>query len=214
MEEERQPQRTWIRTVGMLIQFASVIAVLALAVYCNKQGYKDYLHYDSAKRILLPPKDFERMSFTIFWIGFAGGILVIGYEILRAGETISKVIGTIVAVIAFVLTIYANAFIASAMFVNEGLGFQPTYEADIQGDEGLLIVRAKEWQTVQVYYVFLYDDMPNEATWVDGYDPKEGDRIYKVLPGPNGFGREKEVFIYTQDNKEHHSTLVYPETFP
>lgn len=214
MEEERKPQRNWIRAVGLIIQFASVIGVLALAVYCNKNGNKDYLTYDRVRGILLPPEGFESICLLIFWAGFAGSMLVIGYEILRAGETISKILGTAVAVIAFLLTIYANAFIASAMFVNEGLGFQPRYEAEINGDEGLLTVHCNHWQTVQVYYLYLNEDAEDEAVWVDGYDVKEPARIYEVHEGPNGFMREKQIHIYNADHEEHHSKLVYPKNFP
>ena len=214
MEEEKNPQRTWIRTIGMILQFVSVIAVLAMAAYCTKQGIKDNLYYDSVKGILLPPKGYDVMCYVFFWMGFAGGMLVIGYEILRQGEKLGKVIGAVVAILCFLLTIFANAFIATTLFVDEGLGFQPSYEADIKDDEGLLTVYCKEWQTVQVYYVFLNDPEPNEATWVDGYDMKEPARVYEVHGGPNGFGREKEIYVYSADHEEHHSTLIYPATFP
>ena len=200
--------------IGRIIQAASVIGIFAVAIYCNKNGHKDYLTYDRVRGILKPPEGYESICLLIFWTGFVGSMLVIGYEILRAGETISKIIGTVVAVFAFLLTIYANAFIASTMYVNEGLGFQPRYEAEIVGDEGILTVHCDHWQTVQIYYLYFREDGEDEAVWVDGYDVKEPARIYEVHEGPNGFMREKEIFIFNADHEEHHSTLVYPKNYP
>jgi hypothetical protein len=205
MEEEKRASYRWVSILGILLQAGSLIAVFVLAVICMRKGYKDFLFYDAEKRILLPPKQFSDACICIFWVGFAGGVMVLGYESLQKAHPITKAIRTILAAAGFVVTLFGNAFLASSMYVNEGLGFQPKYEvydSEVNtGEEAILIVHHKIWQTVQVYYLAYYLDR-DRAYWIDGYDAKGPARTYSVEENPGAVFREERLILIWDEDPE------------
>lgn len=212
MDEIKPRSIRWVRVLGILLQIGSVIAIFALAHVCLRQGDKDYLLYDQVKRVLIPPKNYANICAVIFWVGFAGGMMVFAHEILKDADPVSKGIGAVLGIAGFLATIFLNAFVARSMYVDEGLGFQPEYEISGDGDEFFLIVRCKEWQTVQVYFI-----SENMAFWVDGYDTKEPDRQYTFEPNPNGFLEDRLIKTWKQGedfpNVDFISLFGFPEEY-
>ena len=209
--EEKQVSIKWIRVIGILLQIGSVIAVLVLAIVCLKRGDKDFLIYDRAKRVLLPPRDYANVCPWLFWAGFAGGMMVVAHEILREGETITKGICAALGIVGLLATIYLNAFLAYSMYVDEGLGFRPTYETVGEGEEFFLIARFDKWQTIQTYYI-----SENHAFWVDGYDPGQPERRYVAEPYPDGFLEDRLIRIWEDGREEprveYLSLMSFPES--
>ena len=204
MEEGKKANLGWIRILGILIQGCSVIAVLVIGIYCTKQGYKDYLFYDRERGELLPLPGFVKACTVTFWAGFAGGMMVVAYDMMQNAEKITRILQTVFAALALFLTMYVNAFVASSMYVDEGLGIKPRYEVVGEGDEFFVIAHCEKWRTVQVYYVVHYLDR-DRAYWVDGYDSKTS-RTYALTKDPNAILSEERLITIGEEGKE------YPRT--
>lgn len=211
MEEEKmKASRNWVKILGIVLMICSVIAVFALSVYCLQKGAKDYLYYDREKGTLLAPQPFANICIGLFWTGFAGGMLVIAYEILQNAETPTKVIKTSIAAAALFLVMWLNAFAASSMFVDLGMGVKPRYETYGEGDEKIVAVCMEKWRTVQTYYV--YED---QAYWVDGYDISWPARSYKISMLPEGLLTDRLIWVWEgEDDDNPRNVYVSILSFP
>ncbi|MBO4750520.1 MAG: hypothetical protein J5546_09395 [Lachnospiraceae bacterium] len=217
-EEAKQPSYKWVTILGILLQIGSVVGALILAIFCLQKGYKDYLFFDVEKKVLLPPKPYDGYCKILFWLGFTGGVLVIARESLQKAHPITKAIRTVLAASGLVITIFANAFFAASLYVNEGLGFQPTYDmipTEIAPkDEVFLIVKNKSWQVVQVYYLAHYLDQ-DLAYWIDGYDINEGERSYEAFLNPDALLlEERQVRVWRSGDNDPREEFFYLSDFP
>lgn len=221
MEEKKERSYGFIRVIGVILMIGSVIAVTVAAILCMKQGHKDYLYYDPERGVLLPPPEFVTICKWIFWTGFAGGMMVLSHDILSGGETITKIIKTVLGALGLFLTMFLNAFMASSMYVDEGLGLMPEYEVVEVGDLGnpangqefILIANCKKWQTVQVYYVANYEE-ENRAYWVDGYDVKKTSRTYEAQTYPQGFFYDRLILIREEGREDPRAEILNLNDFP
>lgn len=217
-DEQEQKSYQWVSVLGIVLMIGSVVAVLALAIYCLQKGYKDFLFYDAQRKVLVAPKPYGDYCRILFWIGFAGGVLVIARESLQKAHPITKAIRTVLAATGFVITLFANAFFASSLYVNEGLGFQPTYDMIptefAPKDEVFLVVKNKSWRVVQVYYLAHYLDQ-DLAYWVDGYDLAEAERSYEAFLNPDAIlWEERQYHVWESGESEPRTEYFYLSDFP
>ena len=218
MEEEtklREPSNGWLKVLGILLMAGSVLAVFALAVIALRNGDKDFLFYDREKGVLLPPQKYATACNALFWTGVGGGLLLFFYEMMQETENITKTIKAVLAVLALILTLYLHAFIASALYVDEGLGIKAEYELQQgYGDEAILIATVKKWRTIQVYYLVNYEG-EDRAYWIDGSELKGPKRTYEASKYTEGFYEtERMIHVWEEGRDDPRTEFLNFMDFP
>ena len=173
--EEKEKKNPWIISlVGILMQVASFALTMWLVWKgAEKEDAIKELVFDRTAMKLIPAQSYADQCMTLFWIGFAGGILCIAYSILRDEEWKKKIPAILFSIVFVFLILEADAFFASAIYVDEGMGQMPELEIVSSGEHEFLYVRKHLIHNVQVF--FLHED---KAFRVDGFEGDGMERTY------------------------------------
>lgn len=173
--EEKEKKSSWIIfLLGILMQVSS----LGLTMWLVWQGTEKEeaikeLAFDREAMKLIPAQNYVDHCMILFWIGFTGGILCLAYAILRDETWKKKFPGMLFSVAFLFFILEADAFFASAIYVDEWMGQMPEMEIVSSEENEFLYVRKHLIHNVQVF--FLHEDM---AFRVDGFEGDGMERTY------------------------------------
>ena len=206
MRENRWNVSKLIPVIGVFLMIGSVALSIQNDLRFVREEITEKIAFDRTAMKLLPPDQFVSAANAFLWMGIIAGILCFGYCMLS--EISHKGFKAILSLLALTVTLAANAFFDSMIYVDEGLPVMPETEIVQSGDFEFLYVRQHLLHNVQVY--LLKEDM---AYRVEGFGGDGCERTYEASRNWSAILEAYDVFVKDEDGDYHHAALIYTDPF-